>query len=89
LAGRVIHVRLGVNRTMTGSKLQRYPPAENSGSELDEPRWSVVSFDAAAVNGQTYREAVEWIKKLNEQKISGLCVITDEAAGRVGEKPLK
>lgn len=51
-------------------------------SELVEPRWSVVSFESVAVRGVTYDEAIKWMEKLRKQKISGLCIITDEAAAR-------
>jgi hypothetical protein len=53
-----------------------------SGSELNEPRWSVVSFESVAVHGLTYAEARSWLEKLQKQNVSGLCVVTDEAASR-------
>ncbi|MGI9035597.1 MAG: hypothetical protein ACR2GD_06115 [Pyrinomonadaceae bacterium] len=54
-------------------------------NELSEPRWSVVSFESVAVSGVSYNKAVEFIEKLNAQKVSGLCIITDEAAARVSK----
>ncbi len=56
---------------------------EGFGSELQQPIWSVVSFESVAVSGLHYDEAVRWVEKLNSQKVSGLCSVTDEAAGRV------
>jgi hypothetical protein len=52
-------------------------------SELNEPRWSVVSFESVAVRNQTYAEAKQWLEKLQKQNISGLCIVTDEAAERM------
>jgi hypothetical protein len=58
--------------------------AENNlTSELSEPRWSVVSFDAVAVSGLPYEEARNWLEKLGKQNIAGLCIVTDEAAARM------
>lgn len=62
--------------------------AENEvSSELGEPRWSVVSFESVAVHGLNYADAKNWLEKLQKQNISGLCIITDEAAARMsGQK---
>jgi hypothetical protein len=51
-------------------------------SELEEPRWSVVSFDKREAGGLTYRQAAELAAILDTYKINGLCIITDEAAKR-------
>jgi hypothetical protein len=56
-------------------------------SELNEPRWSVVSFESVAVHGLPYAEARNWLEKLQKQNVSGLCIVTDEAAARIsGQK---
>lgn len=55
-------------------------------SELSEPRWSVVSFESVAVHGLTYRDAKNWLEKLQKQNIAGLCIVTDEAAARILEQ---
>ncbi len=60
--------------------------AANAASELNAPRWSVVTFETCAASGLTYTEAVEKMKKLYAAKISGLCVITDEAAAKIIKK---
>jgi hypothetical protein len=61
--------------------------AENDvSSELGEPRWSVVSFESVAVHGLTYADAKTWLEKLQKQNVSGLCIITDEAAARMSKQ---
>lgn len=56
-----------------------------SNSELDEPRWSLVSFDQIEAGGLTYRQAAELISLLESHGISGLCIVTDEAAARMNQ----
>ena len=52
-------------------------------SELAALSWSVVSFDRCVAKNLTYEQAEEKIRELAEQKVSGLCIITDEAAERI------
>lgn len=52
-------------------------------SELREKIWSVISFDKCHVSGLSYDDAVDEMKRLQDQKVSGLCIITDEAASRL------
>jgi len=52
-------------------------------SELEEPRWSVVSFDRIEAGGLTYRQAAELMILLDSHKLTGLCVVSDEAASRM------
>ncbi len=52
-------------------------------NELEEPQWSVINFETCAGSGFTYDEAVKKMAKLAEQKVSGLCIVTDEAANRI------
>ena len=52
-------------------------------SELNEPRWSVVSFEICVANNLTYAQAEQKLKELEAAKVSGLCIITDEAAARI------
>ena len=56
---------------------------KESVSELDEPIWSVISFERCEASGLTYRQAAEKITELESRKISGLCIVTDEAALQV------
>ena len=58
---------------------------ESSATELELPLWSIVTFEGVAMSGLSYEEARKWMDKLNEQKISGLCIVTDEAAARMSE----
>lgn len=56
---------------------------EINASEFSEWLWSVVTYESVAVSNLTYNEALDWVKKLDEQKMSGLCIVTDEAAARI------
>ncbi len=55
-------------------------------NELSEPRWSVVSFEACAAGNLTYEQATEKLAELAARKVSGLCIVTDEAAARIDKK---
>ncbi len=55
-------------------------------SELNDSRWSIVTFEGVALRGLPYAEALKKIKSLDKQKVSGLCIVTDEAAARVSKK---
>jgi hypothetical protein len=59
------------------------PTVEEESKELKELRWSVITFENCAVKGLTYNEALNWREKLFNQGLSGLCIVTDEAAERV------
>ncbi len=52
-------------------------------SELEETRWSVVSFDRIEAGGLTYRQAAELMILLDSHKLTGLCIVPDEAASRM------
>lgn len=65
------------------TKLQRDPEKMNK-SELDLPRWSVISFDRCEASGLTYHQASEKVAELQSREVPGLCIVTDEAARRVG-----
>ena len=56
---------------------------EDYASELHEPRWAVVTFDRCAASGLTYDQAAEHLKRLEAEKVSGLCIVPDEAAERL------
>ncbi len=53
-------------------------------SELLSERWAVVSFDKCEASGLTYAAAMQRMAELGEQRIAGLCIVTDETAGRLG-----
>jgi hypothetical protein len=52
-------------------------------NELNEPLWSVISFERCEASGLTHAQAVEKMIELECQNISGLCIVTDDAAGRI------
>lgn len=55
-----------------------------AGCELDEPRWSVVSFERKEAAGLTYEQATRLMRELDSRRVTGLCLVTDETAARVG-----
>lgn len=57
--------------------------AETVKCELDEPSWSVVSFDKCEANGLTYAQAAVLMAELDFHGVAGLCIVTDEAAANV------
>jgi hypothetical protein len=57
--------------------------AEEISSELAEPVWSVITFDETAASGLTFDEAFALRTKLEAEKVSGLCIVTDETAARM------
>lgn len=52
-------------------------------SELSAPRWAVITFEKCVAKNLSYEEAARKLAKLKRQKISGLCIVSDEAAGRI------
>jgi hypothetical protein len=51
--------------------------------ELNDPQWSVVSFDKLEAGGLTYSQASALTDELNSLGVAGLCVVTDAAAFRI------
>lgn len=56
-------------------------------NELDQKRWAVKSERGRETSGVTYKEAAQLVQNLSEQKIHGLCIITDKAAQRLAPTP--
>jgi len=54
-----------------------------SDCELDEPLWSVVSFDQTEAGGLNYAQATALMKELDTRGVAGLCIVTDKAASRI------
>jgi hypothetical protein len=52
-------------------------------SELGEKRWALMSERGCEVTRVTRAEAVELMRRLRAEKVSGLCVITEHAAGHL------
>jgi hypothetical protein len=51
---------------------------------LDQSRWAVISFDQIEAGGLTYRQAARLLNELEMNDVTGLCIVTDEAAKRMG-----
>lgn len=49
-------------------------------SELIKRRWAVISENGCESSGLTYEEAVSLMRRLDTERIHGLCIVTDEAA---------
>ncbi len=54
-----------------------------SESELDQPRWAVISFERREAAGLTYTEASAKVDELEARNVSGVCLVTDDVAERV------
>ena len=53
-------------------------------SELNERRWSVLSERGLEAAGLVYADAASLMRRLLGEKVYGTCVVTDEAASRLG-----
>jgi hypothetical protein len=51
-------------------------------SELSEQRWGVLSERGCEATGLTYTSALELMRRLSREKVSGISIITNEAARR-------
>lgn len=51
--------------------------------ELNEKRWAVLSERGCEARGLTYADAAELMRRLVREKVSGVSVITNDAALRV------
>jgi hypothetical protein len=77
-----------IDKAATAQKTKVAPATETASdedfsSELNVPQWSVVSFETCLASGLTYEGAAKKMKQLKAKKISGLCIIMDEAAKRI------
>jgi hypothetical protein len=50
--------------------------------ELNEQRWAVLSERGCEALGLSYNDAHLMLRALMREKVSGLCIITDDAARR-------
>lgn len=62
---------------------ETWPALPSDESELDEPRWSVISFEKTEAAGLYYKQAAELVATLDSRGVAGLCIVTDEAAARI------
>ena len=67
-----------VNETATKPVLPSAPDGE-----LNEPRWSVISFERREAVGLTYSKAAVLLSELDAHDVAGLCIVTNEAAARI------
>ncbi|HMS39504.1 MAG TPA: hypothetical protein PKE69_04705 [Pyrinomonadaceae bacterium] len=58
---------------------------ETESAELREMRWSVISFVKTEADNLTYAQAEQKLAELETQKVSGLCIVTNETAARVSK----
>ncbi len=54
-------------------------------SDLTVPIWSVVSFDGLIESGLTYDDAMARMAVLHTENVSGLCIVTDDAAEKISK----
>ncbi len=76
-------LEMAVKKEKKGTKTK---PEKNIESELSDSRWSVVTFEQCAAKNLTYEQAEQKLRELSARKVSGLCIITDEAAEKVKSK---
>lgn len=72
----------GIADVMIDPETGNASPLE-SDCELDEPRWSVLSFEKQEAGGLTYAQASALMDELDSHGVAGLCTVTDEAAARL------
>ena len=53
-------------------------------SELEEPVWSVLSDRGCEASGLTHEDARRLVHRLGGEGRRGLCIVTDEAAAKLG-----
>lgn len=58
---------------------------ETETAELREMRWSVISFEKTEAGNLTYAQAEQKLSELEAQKVSGLCIVTNETAERISK----
>jgi hypothetical protein len=51
-------------------------------SELVEPRWAVISERGCEASGLNHEDALKLMRHLTQEKIYGLCIVTETAARR-------
>lgn len=52
----------------------------SSMGELSEKRWAVISERGCEASGMVYAEAAALMRKLDEEKVYGLCIVAEEVA---------
>ena len=52
-------------------------------TELEQPHWSVISFDKCEGGNLAYADAARLLSDLDAKGVTGLCIVTDETAARL------
>ena len=52
-------------------------------SELDAPRWAVISFESCEAASLTFDAAESLLRELQQKGVAGLSIVTNETAARV------
>lgn len=52
-------------------------------SELTQTQWAVVSWRGCEASGLTHQEALDLLRRLMQEKVHGLCIVTAAAASRM------
>jgi len=68
---------------MQGVEQAQFPEIRVAESELDEPIWSVISFEGVEAMGLAYEEAMRLLSDLDDRGVAGLSIVTNDAAARV------
>lgn len=62
--------------------METNPAVKRAMNSLRERQWSVISERGSEATGIDYVEAARLMRQLAGEKISGLCIVTDDAAQR-------
>jgi hypothetical protein len=68
---------------MTGAGQVHSTGSVGAEGELDQPIWSVISFERVEATSLTYDDASRLLDDLEGRNIPGLCLVTNEAASRI------
>lgn len=58
-------------------------------SQLESARWSVISERGVEASSLTHEQARRLVHRLGAEGRHGLCIISDEAAGRMKSAPIE
>ena len=56
---------------------------KTSVNELDEPIWSLISFERIEAADLDHQSALRLMNELDSKGVAGLCIVTSEAARRI------
>jgi hypothetical protein len=58
-------------------------------SELSDQHWAVISERGVESSGLKYEEARQLLRRLEGEKVFGLCIVTAQAAAREARTPVQ